>query len=298
MKKWLKVIISTPPVLVESISDFVVGVMGAGVEVGVEENLTLKTLSVYLEKENPSAMDIERGIECLSAHVQELAAIFGVDCPALEWQIIEEEDWAKNWKKHFAPFAITPDVVIVPTWEKYHPAENEIVVIMDPGMAFGTGHHATTSLALTMVEREMKKNAGCGSVLDVGTGTGILGMAAALMGAETVLAIDNDPVAVAAAAENAAKNMVSERMAVSDQPLSLIKQQYSLVIANIVHDVLAAMAADLYRVTEAGGRLILSGVLHGEQVASIVEKFTKSGFGFVEERKKDEWAALLFEKEW
>jgi len=167
---------------------------------------------------------------------------------------------------------------------------------MDPGMAFGTGHHATTALALEMVSGELKRGGEQISVLDVGTGTGVLAMAAALLGAERVLAIDNDPVAVSAAAENTLLNKLSDRMVVTGAPLSSVAPQYSLVIANIVHDVLVMLSADLERVTEPGGRLVLSGILHGMQVESIIRRFNEAGFRLIEEQKRDEWAALLMEK--
>ena len=206
MKKWLKITIRTQPVLVESISDFLIGVMDAGVEISIDEKIELKTINVYLEKDDPTPTEITDSIATATFHINELAEIFGVDRPQIDWQEIEEEDWGRNWKKYFVPFAVTDRFVIAPTWEKYETKNDEIVLVMDPGMAFGTGHHATTALALQMVEDEILNSGKSKSILDVGTGTGILGIAAALMGAVSVYGVDNDPVAVIAALENIEKN--------------------------------------------------------------------------------------------
>ncbi len=131
--------------------------------------------------------------------------------------MIDEEDWGKNWKDHFKPFTIVPGLVIAPTWEEYQPAAGEAVITMDPGMAFGTGHHATTSLSLELIRRTLVENGGQ-RLLDVGTGTGILGMAALLFGAKDVLGLDNDPEAVSAAEENVRRNSLQDSYA--DKPCS------------------------------------------------------------------------------
>ena len=131
-------------------------------------------------------------------------------------------------------------------------------------------------------------------LLDVGTGTGILGIAAALFGAAEVLGIDNDPDAVSAAKENVVRNRLQQSMQVSLTPLSRLEGSYDVVVANIIHDVLVEMSADLIRLTAAGGVLILSGILVGEQVESVVTLFTEAGFSLEKEEASGEWAALMF----
>jgi ribosomal protein L11 methyltransferase len=296
MKRWLKMTIVVDPVLVEAAADFLIGVIDAGVEVGVDEDIILKTLNVYVEKENPADDELGRITSQVESYLHQLAEIFQVDPPALEWDIFEEEDWGKNWKKHFAPFAITPHLVIVPTWEEYRAGEGEKVITMDPGMAFGTGHHATTALVVELLEKEILQVGGVPSVLDVGSGTGILGMAAALFGAAKVYAMDNDPVAVMAAMENCQRNALVGIMEVGDTPLEELDEQYSLVLANIIHDVLLDMATDLRRVTKIGGKLILSGILQGKQAASIISAFEENGCQLEEKIGRDEWTALLFRR--
>ena len=290
-KKWLKITIKTDPVLVESISDFLIGVTHAGVETGARDELLYGTVNGYIEKPDMDQTEMDTILNQISSHLAELAIIFDVPEPILSSTMIEEEDWGKNWKEHFKPFAIVPGLVIAPTWEEYQPLSEELVITMDPGMAFGTGHHATTFLCLGLIQETLAKSSGI-QVLDVGTGTGILGMAAALFGAETVLGIDNDPEAVSAAHENVSTNSLEDRMQVSLAPIESLEVQYDVVVANIVHDVLIAMADDLTGSTKAGGTLILSGLLAGKQVENIQTTFESKGFVLIKQENRQEWSAL------
>ncbi len=296
MKRWLKITIVVEPVLVESLADFCVGIIDAGVEFGVDEEANLQTMNVYVEQENLSEEQMQAIVSRVDSHSGELAEIFKVERPQLNWEVIEEEDWAANWKKHFAPFAVTKHLVIAPTWEEHHAGGDEKILIMDPGMAFGTGHHATTALVVQFMEEEIFRAGTCRAVLDVGTGTGVLGMAAALFGAERVYGVDNDPVAVTVARENCRLNNLDEIMQVDDQPLAEINDVYSMVVANIIHDVLIDMTPDMRRVTEIGGKLILSGILDGAQAESALTWYEKHGFILEERRSFKEWAALLLRR--
>jgi ribosomal protein L11 methyltransferase len=289
-KKWLQLTITCNPELTDAISDFLVGIIEAGVEIGVDDQLLEQTLHAYLEEENPTEEVISTVVSRVTAHLQELASIFQLKVPKIESKIIEDEDWGTNWKVHFKPFAITPGLVIKPTWEGYTPLAGEAVIEMDPGMAFGTGHHATTSLCMGFIRSVLERQPG--NVLDVGTGTGILAMAAALFGAEHVLGIDNDPDAVAAAFENVAHNNLEKTVEVEITPLEDIDGQYSLVVANIIHDVLLLMLEDLSRLTAPAGSLVLSGILKENQADNIIEVYEKAGFSCVARQEKDEWAAL------
>jgi ribosomal protein L11 methyltransferase len=166
---------------------------------------------------------------------------------------------------------------------------------MDPGMAFGTGHHATTSLTLEFIRDTLTGTKGkC--LLDVGTGTGILGMAGVLFNAAEVKATDNDPDAVAAAKENVVFNKMQERMDVSLSSLTELTEPYDIVVANIVHDVLISMADDLIRLTKKGGHLILSGLLADGQLANINRVFSDKGLRPAGESIRAEWSAIRFVK--
>jgi ribosomal protein L11 methyltransferase len=294
--QWLKVSIKADQALTESIEDFLMGIVGAGVEISVDQPDSNTLINVWFDKKLEDQLDIDLVQTQISNHLLELADIFKVAAPSIETTFIDDEDWSATWKEHFKPFAIIPGLVIAPTWEPYQPQKDERVIVMDPGMAFGTGHHATTSLSLQLLQTALTGQS-LATVLDVGTGTGILGMAAALFGATQVMAIDNDPLAVNAARENIVHNHLQKVMAVENTPLAALTIQHTLVIANIVHDILLELATDLARLTMDGGWLILSGILRGQQVETIISCFTNLGFFLKQQEEKKEWAALLFSKE-
>jgi len=293
--RWLKITIETDPMLVEPISDFLVGVIDAGVETGAPDEPNFGTVICYVQKANPEPEEVTEIIAKISSYLIELAEVFKVPTPVLASSFFAEEDWSSTWKEHFKPFVIVPGLVIAPTWEEYRPTAGEAVITMDPGMAFGTGHHATTSLSLELLRRTLTADSAM-RVLDVGTGTGILGMAAVLFGASSVLGIDNDPEAVAAADANVRRNALDRQMQVTSTPLSELSGQYQIVVANIVHDVLLDLAEDLTRLIDGGGILILSGILVGEQAANIERFFGGKGFTLLDLEERKEWAALRFQK--
>ncbi|MFT5699387.1 MAG: ribosomal protein L11 methyltransferase [Desulforhopalus sp.] len=295
-KKWLQVTVTADPVLIEPVSDFLVGVLDAGVEAAAIDEPDYGTVNGYVQDPDLNPEEVKRLLEQVSGYLTELKDIFNVPAPQLTSKIIEDEDWGKSWKEHFKPFAIVPGLVIVPTWEEYVPADDEAVITMDPGMAFGTGHHATTSLTLEFIRESLEGTAGK-RLLDVGTGTGILGMAGLLFNAGEVTATDNDPDAVKAATDNVAFNGLQEKMNVSLASLSELDDNYDVVIANIVHNVLVSMADDLIRLTKKGGYLILSGLLAETQVGNIREVFCGKGLRFAGEKLRAEWAAIRFVKD-
>lgn len=295
-RQWLKVAITTDPIMINAIEDFLVGISGSGVEFAVDQPADQTIINVWFDKNQKDQTETDLILQQLTAYLQELADIFEVAVPVMETIFIEDEDWSATWKEHFKPFAIIPGLIIAPTWEPYAAEADEQVIIMDPGMAFGTGHHATTSLSLQFLQEALAARPNS-SVLDVGTGTGILGMAAALFGAAKVMAIDNDPEAVSAARENRDRNNLQTIMTVADTPLASVSTPFGLVIANIVHDVLLELAPDLGRLTAAGGQLILSGLLAGQQVTNIISCFTDLGFSLRRQEQKKEWAVLLLAKQ-
>jgi ribosomal protein L11 methyltransferase len=225
----------------------------------------------------------------------ELFALYGCVPEKPVVTLLADQDWATSWQQYFKPFAIVPGLVIKPSWEAYQPESGQHVIEMDPGMAFGTGQHASTRMALALIKQSMQRTT-ARQALDVGTGTGILAMAAALFGAERVVAIDNDPDAVVVAQENIEKNNLTEKIKVSVTPVAHIQGEYQLVSANIVHDVLVEMAPVLAALTAPGGHLVLAGILSGEQEVNIVRVYGELGLQPLDRLYQEEWVALQFIK--
>lgn len=292
-KKWLKLVVTGSPQLVDPLSDFLVGLFGAGVEAAAIDEPGYGTVNCYIEIDDLSNREIEQLVAKVVKYTEELASIFNVAVPSLSKELLGEEDWGANWKKFFKPFAIVDGLIISPSWENYLPKPGEKIITLDPGMAFGTGHHSTTSLCLELVRRSFS-DGDSKTILDVGTGTGILAMAAILFGASRARGLDNDIEAVSSAQENVKRNAMDEKIIISQTPVSELQEQYDVVVANIVHDVLIELSSELARTTVEGGTLILSGILDGEQLASIRSTFLNKGFEEVALLQEKEWVAVQF----
>ena len=203
-------------------------------------------------------------------------------------RFVAEEDWATAWKQYFKPQKIGARFVVKPTWEEYDAAPGDLIIQIDPGMAFGTGLHATTRLCLRGLEARVFPGA---SVADVGTGSGILAIGAALLGAGRVVGVDNDPLAVRIAAENIAVNGVGETVSAteaSEPPPSA----FDIVVANILAHVIIALAAELFRATKPGGVLITSGILAGDSARQVAARLVAAGFETPEIAEEGEWASV------
>lgn len=195
---------------------------------------------------------------------------------------IDEADWANEWKKYYKPI-VTPLITVVPTWIKYEPAAGEKIMRLDPGMAFGTGEHATTRMCLELMDARGKR------VIDVGCGSGILGIAAALTGAESVYMCDIDGQAAEFAARNAALNGADCTVERAD--LLQGDRKADLILANITADVLMRLAPDLGAHLADGGRVILSGII-ADRLDEVRDVYGKCGFAVEEVRARDDWRAL------
>jgi ribosomal protein L11 methyltransferase len=209
---------------------------------------------------------------------------------------LQDEGWADRWKEHFKPLRIGSHFLICPTWEDVRPEAEDRVIMMDPGRAFGTGHHETTRLCLEWLEDWAgDRNAAASSLLDVGTGSGVLAMAAALLGFEEVLGIDNDPEAIEVAKENVALNRMTDRIVLREATVSGVGSCFDVVIANIQALPLMEMAGALSERLKDTGRLVLSGILV-EQQEDVRAAFEKRGLKFSSGEVAGEWALLVFEK--
>lgn len=215
----------------------------------------------------------------------ELAALAerGAYIGEVESRVIDDEDWANEWKKYFKPI-VTDSVTVVPTWIAYSPREGEKLLRLDPGMAFGTGEHATTRMCL-----ELMRAAGR-SVIDVGCGSGILGIAAAITGAKSVYMCDIDPQAVKAARNNAELNGVVCEIEQAD--LLATSRRAELILANLTADLLIRMAPAVREHLEEGGKLVVSGII-AERLDEVKDAFSRLGYKVEKEAAEGDWRALV-----
>ncbi|MFZ5641675.1 MAG: 50S ribosomal protein L11 methyltransferase [Bacillota bacterium] len=207
---------------------------------------------------------------------------------------VAEEDWANSWKKYYKPVRVGRRIVVKPTWEEYAAVPEDLVIELDPGMAFGTGTHPTTTMCLEALEGYVQ---GGELVYDVGTGSGILALAAAKLGAGRVLAMDIDDVAVKAAAQNAAANGVAGLVTVRrNNLLEGLTEPAGIVIANIVADIILKICPDAARVTKKGGLFIASGIIapRAEEVAA---ELAARGFRLLDKREEKDWVLFAAVKE-
>ncbi len=290
-KNWLKLSLQTPSRLVESVSDMLGVLSGSGVEIS-PETVSGSLISGFFPVENEA--DETEIVESVRQVVGELFQLYAEPIPKMSTEIIDDQDWATSWKRFFTPVEIVPGLIIKPSWEEYQAAAGEKVIEMDPGQAFGTGQHESTRMALSLLTSSLSEQP-VDKVLDVGTGTGILAMAAALFGAESVVAVDNDPEAVRVAGENVAVNGLGDKVSVSGTALADIQGPFPCILANIVHDVLVEMAPRFGQLVRSGGRVILAGILKGEQEENSIRVYGELGFQLQASEHDGEWAALLLE---
>ena len=209
----------------------------------------------------------------------------------ISFEGINEDDWAESWKQYYKPVPLGK-VTIVPAWEKYDAKDGEVIIKLDPGMAFGTGTHETTRLVIRLMQDlpiEGKR------VLDVGTGSGILSICASKLGAKSCNAYDIDPVAVKVARENAiADGCDNITVGVSDllRGVDLAGGKYDFCVANIVADIIIRMLPDVRDYVMAGSPLILSGII-GERADEVREAVIKTGFTVEKEIKENDWVGML-----
>ncbi len=202
---------------------------------------------------------------------------------------IEDKNWIDEWKKYFNIFKIEPNIVVVPSWKEYTAKDDEIIIKIDPGAAFGTGTHETTKMCVEELQNYAKES---DCVLDVGTGSGILAIAALLCGSKTALGIDIDPLSVKTANENAAINNVSDKFVAIEGDLTEdVTGKYDLITANIVADVIVILLKDIKRFMKDNCKVILSGII-SERLSLVEEAINKYGFTVIEHKQLKEWHCI------
>ncbi len=225
----------------------------------------------------------------IEARLGSLGLPYSIDC-----ENMKEDDWAESWKQYYKPIKLGK-VTIVPAWEDYDAEEGEVIIKMDPGMAFGTGTHETTRLVMRIMQDEIS---GGERVLDVGTGSGILSICASKLGAKSSNAYDIDPVAVKIAEENARLGGCDNiTVGVSDllHGVDTSGGKYDFCVANIVSDIIIRMMPDIGAYLKDGAPLILSGIIE-PRADEVRECVKKHGFSIIREEKENDWVAILAKK--
>ncbi|BDG36840.1 hypothetical protein B4119_2836 [Parageobacillus caldoxylosilyticus] len=207
---------------------------------------------------------------------------------------VNEEEWATAWKKYYNPVKISEKFTIVPTWEVYEPvSSDELIIELDPGMAFGTGTHPTTVMCIQALEKYVKPG---DKVIDVGTGSGILSIAAAMLGAKSVRALDLDPVAVDSARLNVKLNKVQHIVTVSQNNLlDHIDERANIIVANILAEIILRFVDDAYRLLEKDGYFITSGIIQAKK-QEVKDGLTAAGFVIEETLVMEDWVAFIAKK--
>lgn len=207
----------------------------------------------------------------------------------VEHEKMYEEDWANTWKQYYKPSKVGEKIVVKPIWEEYEQKEGELVVNLDPGMAFGTGTHETTRMCIQALEKYVKEES---TVFDVGCGSGILAIAAAKLGAKLAVGVDLDPVAVESSIENVGYNNLNNIEILHGNLVEVIDGKSDIVVANILAEIICILTDDVKRVMKDGGVFITSGIIH-DRVDMVCEKLQATGFEVIEKNRDGEWNCIV-----
>ena len=294
--EWLELSVEAPPEFVEPLSQVFLRYGNGGVAVEEQDGYLpdegelpgqrRATIRTFMPLDASAAERRSR----IDVAVRLLAGLAPVS--DLAERVLPEEQWRDAWKKHFKPLRIGRRVMVRPTWSTGKPADGEATIWLDPGMAFGTGHHPTTRMCIEQIERTMTPGA---RVLDVGFGSGILSIAAALLGASEVFGLDIDPAAVGVAEQNGRKNGVESRLTFAAGSLPSPRarpRSFDLTVANISAKVVSEIASELVASLKPGGVLIASGVLveNGDRVQRAL---SEAGAAVTHVATEEGWATLV-----
>jgi ribosomal protein L11 methyltransferase len=290
MKRWLVVELHLPREFGEAVSNFLIEQGATGIE-ELEGDIKWDRLRTYFQQDGK-----EKGVlRALRRYLNSLKKIRPeMPRPQVKTATFPEQDWGENWKRFFKPVQVTSRLVVKPPWSRIRLKRGQIPIDIAPGMAFGTGTHATTILCIRALEEEL--HSGGLSVLDVGTGSGILSIVAAKSGAKEVWGIDIDGVAVENARENVEKNHVSDIVKIRKGSIGDLDKKFDVIVANIDLKSLRRMRKPLLSHLNDRGLLILSGILE-EEKERIRKHYLETGLlRWIKETQEGEWVCLTFRK--
>ena len=311
--KWTEVLIKVDPQAVEAVTDILYGLGAQGVAIDepvdvqklredelywdyIDEKLLendteeTKIMAYFSEEET----NLPEKIAVIREKIRNLTEFgLSIGSGTVELSNVNQEDWESAWKQYFKPVHVTDRIVVKPEWEEYSPQEGEIVIEIDPGMAFGTGTHETTSMCINQIEKNLKAG---DRVIDIGSGSGILSMAAVLLGAEKATGVDLDPVAVRVALENVELNNLQDKIEILHGNLTdVIREKADIVVANIMADIILMLLEDVREFIKDDGLFISSGIIQ-EKRAAVEARLLEKNFSIVEVETKGEWCAITAQK--
>lgn len=301
-EKWLKIEISAPADLMDALGNFLTetGAQGVFQESATPEHtigdFPEPVIEEIIKAYFPQDVRGEKKIAAVQKYLDSLKEIFPeLQKPSFKTEIISDPDWAEQWKKFFKPIRVCNNIIVKPTWERYAPSSRDIVIEIDPGMAFGTGQHASTRMCMEAIEDVMMKERSIRDwkVLDVGCGTGILGITSAKMGAADVICVDIDKKAVEIAGENAEINNVANAVRFFNKDAATISEPRNLIIANLTAKLLIKIRRHLMHLLMPSGYMIISGIIE-QDTQNIEEHFGHLAIYKVITEK--EWVCYVFKK--
>ncbi|ALS74231.1 ribosomal protein L11 methyltransferase [Planococcus rifietoensis] len=310
--KWSELSIHTTNEAIESISNILHEAGASGVVIEDSEDLTkdredvfgeiysldpedFPTEGVILKAYLPVNSFLGEAVEGIKLAINNLAEFnINVGRNVVTISEVNEEDWATSWKKYYHPVKISKRFTIVPTWETYHPvSSDELIIELDPGMAFGTGTHPTTVMSLQALEKHVEPG---NTVIDVGTGSGVLAIGAALLEAASVRALDLDEIAVKAAGLNVKLNKVQNRVNVfHGNLLEAIDDPADVVVANILAEIIMSFTDDAYQAVKPGGIYITSGII-AQKKNDVKQALEASGFVIEDIMMMEDWVTIISKK--
>ena len=294
---WIEVRVITKSEALEPISGIFYSLDCKGVAIGpltwdfadinvLEHKGKVAVVKAYFAEED----NIEDVLQYVNERLTELKEM-GIDLgeAKVEHEKMHEEDWANTWKQYYKPSKVGEKIVVKPIWEDYEAKDGELVVDLDPGMAFGTGTHETTRMCIQALERYVKEES---TVFDVGCGSGILAIAAAKLGAKLAVGVDLDPVAVESSIENVGYNNLKNIEILHGNLVEVIDGKADIVVANILAEIICILTDDVKRVLKDGGVFITSGIIH-DRVDMVCEKLEATGFEVIEKNRDGEWNCIV-----
>lgn len=290
MRCWRAVSLVAPIELGEAISNFLMEQGATGIEEVDEDSKGIRLKTYFLQNGRE-----KRGLRALQRYLRSLR-MMDSEIPSIQIETtpIPDQDWGESWKRFFRPVQVTSKFVVKPPWFSTRLKRNQISIDITPGMAFGTGTHATTKLCIRALEETLKNRVL--TVLDVGTGSGILSIVAARLGAREVLGLDTDGEAAEMARENVGRNRVSDVVKIRKGSIGKIRTRFDLVVANIDLKSLKRMRWPLLRHLRSKGFLILSGILE-EEGEKIRQYYLETGLlKWTESTQEGEWVCIIFKK--